>query len=665
MEENNRSSVIALLLILCGILIVITTTVFLIGRTPIGFLIGSPKPSINEAASKIPFKKFKDVEEIQAYLRKASPTADSFVGAESRRQLDTPTAQFGFGTTTNSQAPNIPADRYSTTNTQVMGIDEPDTVKTDGNNIFSSITGYNYYDFGVRPLNGASESMIMPPQSISKTRIIKAFPVEGLNKIAEIDQTGDLLISGNILIILANQKILGYDVSNRSNPVKKWEQELKNNTQIQAARLYKDKIYLVANSYINIDKPCPIDIMSMSGTNTSIICTDIYRPDIYVESNSTNTIMQLNPQDGQIVAKNSFIASTSNTIIYMSENNLYSSYHQSIDYFDFMFKFFTERGRDLITDETFKRLEKVASYDISSQAKMVELTSILQSYYENGNSDEQLKKQNDLQNRMSQFVKDNKRAFGKTVIAKISLDSLITTHSTIIPGRILNQFSLDEYNGNIRVATTVGETVGFSSTDESANDLYVLDQNLNTIGSILDLGLEERIYSARFIGDRGYLVTFRQTDPFYILDLSNPNSPKMTGQLKIPGYSSYLHPLTNNTILGIGKEGANVKATLFDVQNPNNPTALDTYQLSEYNSDILQTHHAFLHDARHTMFFVPGDSGGYIFTYKNNKINLEKAVSDINPQRALFINDYLYIVAQDKIKVIDQNTWSEVKSLSF
>ena len=120
------------------------------------------------------------------------------------------------------------------------------------------------------------------------------------------------------------------------------------------------------------------------------------------------------------------------------------------------------------------------------------------------------------------------------------------------------------------------------------------------------MGLTERVYSARFIQDKGYVVTFRQTDPFYVLDLSDPASPKLAGELKIPGYSSYLHPITKDKIIGIGKEGQNVKVSLFDASDPANPQEVSKYTLSEYWSDILNTHHAFLMDEKHGVFFLPG-----------------------------------------------------------
>jgi len=188
---------------------------------------------------------------------------------------------------------------------------------------------------------------------------------------------------------------------------------------------------------------------------------------------------------------------------------------------------------------------------------------------------------------------------------------------------------------------------------------------LNIVGSVKDLGLTERIYSVRFLQDKGYLVTFRQTDPFYVLDLTDPTKPELKGELKIPGYSSYLHPITKDKILGIGKDGSNVKVSLFDVVSAENPRELDKYSLSEYWSDILNTHHAFLLDDKHEIFFLPGSRGGYVFSYNDDELKLVKTVSEITAKRAVYIEDFLYIIGDDKIVVLDENSWERTNEIEF
>ena len=184
-------------------------------------------------------------------------------------------------------------------------------------------------------------------------------------------------------------------------------------------------------------------------------------------------------------------------------------------------------------------------------------------------------------------------------------------------------------------------------------------------GSILDLGLTERIYAARFIGDVGYIVTFRQTDPFYVLDLSNTKDPKMVGELKIPGYSSYLHPLTKDNILGIGMENGQVKISNFDVSDPSDPKEIAKYSLEEYGSEALYNHHAFLQDSKHEVFFLPSYKGGYVFSYVDNNIELVRALNVPDVKRALYLDDYMYVIANDYVAVLNENDWKKVNDLDL
>ena len=167
-----------------------------------------------------------------------------------------------------------------------------------------------------------------------------------------------------------------------------------------------------------------------------------------------------------------------------------------------------------------------------------------------------------------------------------------------LPGTIVNQFSLSEHDGKLRVATTArrmdGSTESFVQVLQ-AND----DGKLVVIGKVGGLGHEgETIQSVRFIGDRGYVVTFRQTDPLYVLDLSDPKHPKVTGELKIPGFSSYLHPLSEDVLIGIGqgpdeRGGQGLQLSLFDVADPARPVRTANLVLPNTSSDAQHDHHAF------------------------------------------------------------------------
>jgi uncharacterized secreted protein with C-terminal beta-propeller domain len=206
---------------------------------------------------------------------------------------------------------------------------------------------------------------------------------------------------------------------------------------------------------------------------------------------------------------------------------------------------------------------------------------------------------------------------------------------------------------------------GFGRTADSFSDVYVLNGSLDVLGSVRDLGKTERIYSVRFMAERGYVVTFRQTDPFYVLDLSNPRSPALKGELKIPGYSSYLHPLKEDLLVGVGQESGNVKLSLFDVADPENPREIDKYSMTEFWSEAQNNHHAFLADEQHEAFFMPGSQGGYVFSYAGNSLSMVKAVAGSQVQRAVYINDYLYVIGQDKIVVLNEKDWSQAGALDL
>ena len=624
----------------------------------------SPQPTSSPIAELKEIKKFSSEEEFKTYLALVSESTEMGINYAGAR-LKAPTAEPMPLPAEEAATP----ERVSETNVQVAGIDEPDIVKTDGKEIYFS-PGHNWV-YWREPMVWEEESRLAPSYyEEPKLKMIKAFPPADLKLDAEIKEKGDLLLVKNILLVFSDKAIYGYDVSNAKTPEKKWELKWENNTSLAGARLYKDKVYLVTTNYINSVRPCPIVPLKIGETPIEVKCTEIYHPVLPVAADTTFVSMILNPETGQVEKKVSFVGSTSSSVVYMSGTAIYVTYRYEKDVVGFYAGFLKKKAGDLFPLDMIARVEKLNDYDLSQMAKLTELSYLLEKYLYSLEEDEQLRIENELTNRMKDYYKEYRRELEKTGIVKISLDEFDIKASGSVPGNPLNQFSLDEYNGNLRVAVTVGENwwgwglIG-SSAGESANDVYVLDKNLDIIGEVKDLGLTERIYSARFVEDKGYLVTFRQTDPFYVLDLSNPKKPEMKGELKIPGYSSYLHPITKDRVLGIGQENWQVKISLFDVASTANPTEKAKYVLDESWSDILSTHHAFLLDSKHQIFFMPGPRGGYVFSYKNDELKMVKAVSNISARRAIYINDYLYIIGDDKISVLNEIDWQKVNELEL
>lgn len=654
--------------------------------------------SSNNSAFQV--QAFSSEDEFKSYLLDSSSAASNvgIFGGVARMEIANVTAfdaADSFGAPIGAGATQLSPSRISDTNVQVEGIDEPDIVKASDGNIFVSMRKNLYYPMPfdrVMPLvepEVSSESEVgitfeedqalvtnaepinpdivptpipQEPQRAYDTSIINAFPPEEMKLLGGISEYGNILLSGNYLALFSDNKVIGYDVSDPTNPKQTWNIPYQNNTSYYDARLYGNELYLVTRTTINRSNPCPFIPLRVDNNSVEVACTQIFRPSIPVPVDVTYTAFKIDISSGKVVDQISLIGSY-DAVLYMSEDNIYLTYTYAEDFVDVFVKFLSEEGNTFLPEEVSGRLQKLASYDISSQSKMTEFTLILEQYMAGLDPDDSTKLRNDMENQMSDFMKKYAREFQSTGISKIDVESLDLKYSTVVPGYPLNQFSLDEFEGNLRIATTSGNSNMFGTTD-NISDVYVLDNKLTQIGAVKDLGQGERIYSARFIGDKGYLVTFRQTDPFYVLDLSSPNNPSLKGELKIPGYSSYLHPLDKNLILGVGKEGSKVKLSVFDVSDSSNPIETEKYTMDEYWSDVLNTHHAFLLDEKNKVFFIPGGQGGYIFSYANG-LGLVKAIDATQVSRALYMDNYLYVITNDKIIVLNESNWERVKEFDY
>jgi len=281
---------------------------------------------------------------------------------------------------------------------------------------------------------------------------------------------------------------------------------------------------------------------------------------------------------------------------------------------------------------------------------------------------------------------------GGTLVHRIHIDDQTIRGEAKgeVPGTVLNQFSMDEYNGYFRIATTN------TASGTSQNNVYVMNMNLEVVGKIENMAPGESIYSVRFMGDRGYVVTFRQVDPFFAIDLTDPSNPEVLGILKIPGYSSYLHPYDESHIIGIGKDGQNVKMSLFDVTDVTNPLEIDNYQVSAEWSDslVLSDHKAFLFDKEKSLLVLPISrslydvtkgydnwQGVYVFRATLDGFVLKGQITHAedtglqpyyygypNPyeiKRSLYIGDVLYTLSAKKVMMHDLGTLNEINQIEL
>ncbi|MCZ8518065.1 MULTISPECIES: beta-propeller domain-containing protein [Paenibacillus] len=313
-----------------------------------------------------------------------------------------------------------------------------------------------------------------------------------------------------------------------------------------------------------------------------------------------------------------------------------------------------------------------------------------------------------------------------SVIYKFALDGGTTRYAGrgTVPGHPLNQFSMDEHEGYFRIATTTGSP-WLSGAGTSGNHIYILDEAMRVAGRLENLAPGEKIYSVRYMGSRAYLVTFKQVDPLFAVDLSDPTAPKTLGQLKIPGYSDYLHPYDENHLIGFGKEAVQagpqdnafagepaayyqgMKLALFDVSDPANPKELfkETIGGRGTESELLHNHKALLFSKEKNLLAFPvtvmeikdrgradSDSvqtygeftfqGAYVYGVDlqtgfrlRGKVTHQTADdmkqagssgwygSERNIERLLYIGDTLYSASQGMMKANDLATLKELRAL--
>lgn len=266
-----------------------------------------------------------------------------------------------------------------------------------------------------------------------------------------------------------------------------------------------------------------------------------------------------------------------------------------------------------------------------------------------------------------------------------------------VNGRLNDSFCLDEYEGNLRLVVTVSkrekgledgiapqrvdEKMLVQPTDgqNTSNALYVLDESLKLKGKIEGLAIGEQIYSARFMGETGYFVTFRQIDPLFSVDLSNPEKPEILGQLKIPGFSEYLHVYGEGKLLGVGmdvEENADtsngVKLSMFDISNPSDVKEVQKTVIERaYSADIFYNYKAaFIDEKRNKIGFgVSGDQNRYlIFSYDQEdgftrEFEREMGNSYYEGVRGICIGGHFYLVTGNTVEMFDMNGYEKIDDM--
>jgi len=600
---------------------------------------------------------------------------------------------------------------YSGTNNQVQGVDEADKVKTDGTYLYV--------------ING------------NKLSIIKAQPAAEAKKLATLffkGQPVEAFINGDMLMVFGNGPegdlmfIHKYNMANRAKPV--LVKEVNCSGYYLTSRMLGSDVYAVVHApvyrYEQVSQQNKVVLPKLitNGQEHNIAASSVNYFNCPEYAYNYTLILSLSMQDkvDQVQSK-TFLTGTSQTV-FASNNHLYLTGDKRPDYTFYVQKLLDGLA-NLVPADVAKKIKAVRDSNQAYLEKTQQAESILEDHLSRLNYQQAAMLEEKIGQIMDKFHRDLEQERNKTVIYKLALQGSQVIYSSqgVVNGRILNQFSMDEYNGYFRIATT---SEGFLSTTgpTTRNNIYVLNEQMKITGQMLGLAPSERIYSARFIGDRAYLVTFRQTDPLFVVNLANPQQPKLLGKLKIPGYSDYLQPYDAHHLIGIGREVTTaplpqplteqslimppptreqgVKIALFDVTDPAAPREIAKYVVDREDSDSAARydHRAVLFskeknllvipisygspwrmlpmESRGIMSYQPAWQGAYVFNISLDKgigINVRgKLDHQINANgisyydsisRSLYIKDVLYTISEQQLKMHKLENLKAIKKIAF
>ena len=515
---------------------------------------------------------------------------------------------------------------YSDTNTRTENVSEADIVKTDGEYIYylNSKVGYSKTDYWSLTLT------VVKADGENSVKIAEVNVKENLNEVARWELPLDygnyeiMLYENKLVVVCSNEGytvMLFYDISDKS--AIKFENKLYIQGEYDSCRMVDGYLYVFANRYIedNTHEYGENIGISMERAIENIIpCSsqgDVPEEDVYISKcedfnvyHMIGTVDMRNTDD--FVQIKAVLGSTSGTV-YVSANSIY----------------YISKVREGYED-----------YQVGEVVQCSDKSELIKLSYKDG------------------VVEANGR--------------------TVIEGQTGDEFAIDEYNGYLRVAVTVQRWNGvckerqveyFNGTEwvddqrkvlelsymttDQMSSLYVLDENLEIVGSIPDLKEDERVYGVRFDGDIAYIVTYRQMDPLFTVDLSDPKNPTVLGALKIPGFSTYLHKWDDNKLIGIGySDDWQVKISTFDITDKTDVKETDVCYVDSFGTDALYNHKALFVSAKNNLVGFMGNEGCYrIFSYVDGVLT-EVITAEIDDYigceaRGLYIGEYIYIVAEN------------------
>lgn len=634
-------------------LLIIIVSVLIIGFIGLSSIIY--EESENTDLEEPAFETFNSQEEFSRFMSRTETDSISMLTTTSVRETTRVTSQpvrtdeVQFESTSSGDTESLDQN-IRQTNVQVEGVGESDIVKLVGDTVYYSPEDRYGFTPPVIPEPRVRTDSVYRQPADRNAHVLGTdnVPPEILD---ELDDSGKLLRFGDTVVVYNDNKIQGYNVENEDKPEKSWNITVEENSNIVTTRRVNNTAYFVVQERT---QSCPVQPLSEF---EEISCSDIYRPSGGV-ADSVYTAMSVDMGNGSMKDNISFVGGASDTTVYMSENNLYVGYQRSEDSVDDLINYAIGSDNVEFSNEVEERLETVLGYTLSDEAKQTEIQNIIRTYSNSLDEERQEEFMKNFEETTNNYIEENRRSMSTTQVVKISVEDGQMERESVgdVPGEPLNQFSFNEKDGELRVATTIPSMGNQSQT----NDMYVLDDNMDVQGSVQDMADGQRIFAVRYIGDRGYIITFREIDPLHVINLEDASNPEEVGILELPGVSRYLHPVGDGKIVGVGQsQDNNGKVVLFDVTEDRNPKVADSVVLeSEFSTEVGDTHKAFMYDKEKNVMYVPGSSGLHVIGYSGDSLTEEGIIeTEQAAKRTRIVDDKLYVFHNGGVQVADRNTY--------
>ncbi|MDA7959261.1 MAG: beta-propeller domain-containing protein [Nitrosopumilus sp.] len=558
------------------------------------------------------------------------------------------------------------AQGHSTTNVQVAGVDETDYIKNDGTHAYM-VEGGILYVIRAHPPGSAE--------------IVYRAALD-----SELRDSATLLLDGDRLAVIYGGDIawdfipeFGYeprsrsagatnvmllDITDRGSP--RIVKELAVEGNLEEARMSGGTAYVLTSTYVDAGLPAFPSVLE----NGDILVPEAFYFDGQNPLETFNVITAMDMDGGESRSETYLTGGADAT--YVAADAMYISY--------------TEHGRQDDGDGSFfgavvPLLPQHIRDEIGAagQREWNEISEILQGWYNTMDDEERGETLERIREAVERYEGRGEDTV-RTVIHRIGIDGLETSYGARgeVPGRLLNQFSMDQRDGMLRVATTTERDAG--GAFERANAVYVLDGDMGVAGSLEGIAKNESIFAARFLGERLYLVTFERIDPFFVIDMSS-TTPRVLGELKLPGYSDYLHPYGPDHVIGVGRDAdentgreLGVKVALFDVSDVSDPVVAGDFIFErDTDSDALRDHKAFYLQDGMLSIPVRTYSGSTEYAFHlfgvdddiTERGKIEHPADGRQDGRTFHIGDSLYTVYGGLVRMTDRGDLADIGSLSL